>query len=253
MEKIIINGGRPLCGTVEVSGAKNAAVPIILATLLINDKCIIENVPSISDVALSLEILSAMGCRIRMLSRNTVEIDSRPAKGGVSPYELVRKMRGSYYLIGAELGRWGRAYVGLPGGCDFGVRPIDQHIKGFKALGAKVSVESGYGRREGGEPSRRVDIFRHGDRWRYYKRDNRVGAREGEHRHRERGARAAYSRPREFPQFLRREDFRRGNPDVIKIRGVDQAVRQHLRDNSGYDRGGHIYVRGGGDARGICS
>lgn len=144
MEKIIINGGRPLCGTVEVSGAKNAAVPIILATLLINDKCIIENVPSISDVALSLEILSAMGCRIRMLSRNTVEIDSRPAKGGVSPYELVRKMRGSYYLIGAELGRWGRAYVGLPGGCDFGVRPIDQHIKGFKALGAKVSVESGY-------------------------------------------------------------------------------------------------------------
>lgn len=144
MEKIIVNGGRPLHGTVEVSGAKNAAVPIILATLLINDKCVIENVPSISDVTLSLEILSAMGCRIRMLSKNTVEIDSRQAEGGISPYEMVRKMRGSYYLVGAELGRWGKAYVGLPGGCDFGVRPIDQHIKGFRALGADISVESGY-------------------------------------------------------------------------------------------------------------
>lgn len=144
MEKIIINGGRPLHGTVEVSGAKNAAVPIILATLLVADKCVIENIPNISDVSLSLEILAAMGCKIRMLSKNTVEIDSKPAEGGLSPYELVRKMRGSYYLIGAELGRYGRAYVGLPGGCDFGVRPIDQHIKGFKALGAKISVESGY-------------------------------------------------------------------------------------------------------------
>ena len=81
MEKIIINGGRPLRGTVEVSGAKNAAVPIILATLLIDDKCVIENVPGISDVSLSLDILAAMGCRVRMLGRNTVEIDSRPAKG----------------------------------------------------------------------------------------------------------------------------------------------------------------------------
>lgn len=144
MEKIIINGGRPLRGTVEVSGAKNAAVPIILATLLIDDKCVIENVPGISDVSLSLDILAAMGCNIRMLGRNTVEIDSRPARGGLSPYELVRQMRGSYYIVGAELGRWNRAYVGLPGGCNFGVRPIDQHIKGFKALGASVKVESGY-------------------------------------------------------------------------------------------------------------
>ncbi len=144
MEKIIINGGRPLRGTVEVSGAKNAAVPILLATLLIDDKCIIENVPGISDVSLSLDILAAMGCRVRMLGRNTVEIDSHPARGGLSPYELVRRMRGSYYLVGAELGRWNSAYVGLPGGCNFGVRPIDQHIKGFKALGANVSVEGGY-------------------------------------------------------------------------------------------------------------
>lgn len=144
MEKIIINGGKPLHGSVEISGSKNAAIPIILATLMVNDVCVIENVPAISDISLSLEILSAVGCRIKMLSKNTVEIDSRNAKGGVSPYELVRKMRGSYYLVGAELARWGNAYVGLPGGCDFGVRPIDQHIKGFKALGAAINVEGGY-------------------------------------------------------------------------------------------------------------
>ncbi len=144
MEKIIINGGKPLHGSVEVSGSKNAAIPIILATLMVNDVCVIENVPAISDISLSLEILSSVGCRIKMLSKNTVEIDSRNAKGGISPYELVRKMRGSYYLVGAELARWGNAYVGLPGGCDFGVRPIDQHIKGFKALGADINVEGGY-------------------------------------------------------------------------------------------------------------
>ncbi len=144
MEKIIINGGIPLRGSIEVSGSKNAAIPIILATLMIEDVCVIENVPNISDITLSLEILSAMGCKIRMLSRNTVEIDSRHAIGGSSPYELVRKMRGSYYLVGAELARWSKASVGLPGGCDFGVRPIDQHIKGFKALGATVNVEGGY-------------------------------------------------------------------------------------------------------------
>lgn len=144
MEKIIINGGKPLHGSVEISGSKNAAIPIILATLMVNDVCVIENVPAISDISLSLEILSSVGCRIKMLSKNTVEIDSRNAKGGISPYELVRKMRGSYYLVGAELARWGNAYVGLPGGCDFGVRPIDQHIKGFKALGAAINVEGGY-------------------------------------------------------------------------------------------------------------
>ncbi len=144
MEKIIINGGIPLHGSIEVSGSKNAAIPIILATLMVEDICVIENVPSISDISLSLEILAAMGCRIRMLSKNTVEIDSRFAIGGSSPYELVRKMRGSYYLVGAELARFREANVGLPGGCDFGVRPIDQHIKGFKALGATVNVEGGY-------------------------------------------------------------------------------------------------------------
>lgn len=144
MEKYIINGGTPLRGQINISGMKNAASAVIMATLLVEDVCVIENLPSISDVTISLEILRAMGLKIRMLTKDSVEIDSRTAIGGTSPIELVRKMRASYYLLGAELGRFGRAYVGYPGGCDFGVRPIDQHIKGFESLGARVAVESGY-------------------------------------------------------------------------------------------------------------
>ena len=144
MEKIVINGGSPLRGSIEVSGMKNAALPILMGCLLVEDKCIIENLPEIDDVSLSLKILSTMGLGVRMINRTTVEIDSTYAVGGSSPIDLVRKMRASYYLLGAELGRFGRAYVGYPGGCDFGVRPIDQHIKGFEALGASVSVEGGY-------------------------------------------------------------------------------------------------------------
>ncbi len=144
MEKIVIEGGTPLYGEVEINGAKNAALPIILASLLTADKCVIEHLPAISDVSLALEILRSMGAGVRMLNRTTVEIDTTHVRPGSSPYELVSKMRGSTYLIGAELGRFGVARVGWPGGCDFGVRPIDQHIKGFEALGAKVEIENGY-------------------------------------------------------------------------------------------------------------
>ncbi len=144
MEQIVINGGRSLFGNVEISGMKNAALPIIIACILTEDVCVIENLPCISDVTLSLEILKSMGANIKMLGKNTVEIDTRHLEGGKSPYDLVSKMRGSTYLIGAELGRFGAAKVGWPGGCDFGERPIDQHIKGFSALGAKVNVENGY-------------------------------------------------------------------------------------------------------------
>jgi len=144
MEKIVINGGRPLYGDIEVSGMKNAAGAILIATLLVSDKCIIENLPCINDVATTLEILRHMNVKVRMLDKNTVEIDTRNAIGGTSPLDLVRRMRSSYYLYGAELGRYGRAYAGYPGGCDFGVRPIDQHIKGFEALGATVTCEGGY-------------------------------------------------------------------------------------------------------------
>lgn len=144
MEKILINGGNMLDGVVEVSGTKNAALAIIFATILVKDICIIENLPVINDVTLSLEILQAMGIKIRMLTKNIIEIDSRNVIGGSSPLELVRKMRASYYLLGAELGRFNRAYVGYPGGCDIGARPIDYHIKGFEALGVTVNIEGGY-------------------------------------------------------------------------------------------------------------
>jgi len=144
MEKLVINGGKPLFGDIEVSGMKNAALPVILASILVDDVCVIENVPSVSDVALAFEIIQSMGGSVRRINKHTVEIDTRNVNGGDAPYELVRKMRGSYYIVGAELGRFGRGRVGLPGGCDLGVRPIDQHIKGFEALGAEVSIEGGY-------------------------------------------------------------------------------------------------------------
>ena len=143
MEKIIIDGGQPLFGQVEISGSKNAALPIIYATVLVK-KCVLENIPEVSDIQCSFEILRGIGAKIRMLSRGTYEIDCTDVECGVSDYELVRRIRGSYYLLGAEFGRFGRARVGLPGGCNFGVRPIDQHIKGFEALGGTVTTDGGY-------------------------------------------------------------------------------------------------------------
>ena len=139
-----VQGGTRLSGTVSISGAKNAAVAILPAALLVNGTCRIENVPDISDVRLLLEILSDMGANIRRLSRNAVEIDCRHARNATAPIELVRRIRASYYLIGVQLGRFGHAHVAMPGGCNFGVRPIDQHIKGFEALGGEVSTEGGY-------------------------------------------------------------------------------------------------------------
>ena len=142
MDKIIINGGTPLRGSVEISGMKNAAMPIIYACVMVEDKCVIENVPNVRDVSLSLDILRSMGARIKTLGRNTVEIDCTDILQGAAPSELARKIRGSYYLLGAEFSRFGKAHVAYPGGCDFGGRPIDQHIKGFEFLGGTVASDS---------------------------------------------------------------------------------------------------------------
>ena len=143
MDKIIINGGHPLQGTVEISGMKNAALPIIYACVLVEDKCVIENVPNVRDVELSLNILRKMGAVIRTLGKSTVEIDCTDINQGTSDPELVKKIRASYYLLGSELGRFGKAKVAYPGGCDFGGRPIDQHIRGFESLGGEVCTDSG--------------------------------------------------------------------------------------------------------------
>ena len=134
MNKYIIHGGRPLMGEVTISGAKNAAVAIIPAALLVDGVCRIENIPQISDVTLLFSILEELGARVRVLNRHTVEIDSRHVHSTQPSFELVRRIRASYNLLGALLGRVGKATVAMPGGCNFGVRPIDQHVKGFAAI-----------------------------------------------------------------------------------------------------------------------
>ncbi len=144
MEKIIINGGHELYGDVNISGMKNAALPIIFATILTADKCIIENVPKVSDITMSFDILRSMGARIKYLDEATVEIDTTDLEGGISPDDLVCRMRGSTYLLGAELARFKKSKVAFPGGCNFGTRPIDMHIKGFEALGASITQDETY-------------------------------------------------------------------------------------------------------------
>ncbi|MBR6654861.1 MAG: UDP-N-acetylglucosamine 1-carboxyvinyltransferase, partial [Oscillospiraceae bacterium] len=143
MTEYIIRGGKPLYGEIEISGAKNAAVAIIPAALLVDGVCRIENIPQISDVTLFLNILKTMGADIRTVNKHTMDIDCRGISSGEGPGEMMRSIRASYYLIGAMLGRFGYARGAMPGGCDFGVRPIDQHIKGFKAMGANVDVMDG--------------------------------------------------------------------------------------------------------------
>lgn len=144
MQKYVINGNKPLYGTVEISGAKNAAVAIIPAALLVEGVCRIENVPQISDVTLILRILQELGADVRLVNKHTVQIDSTNINRYHVPDKLSRQMRASYYLIGALLGRFGEAIVSMPGGCDLGTRPIDLHIKSFQALGADVNVVAGY-------------------------------------------------------------------------------------------------------------
>ena len=144
MTKYVIHGGRPLFGEIDISGAKNAAVAIIPAALLVDGVCRIENIPQISDVTLILNILQDLGADVRTVNRTTVDIDCSHIRNARVPEELARKIRASYYLIGALLGRFGAAQVPPPGGCHLGARPIDQHIKGFVAMGADVDVQGGY-------------------------------------------------------------------------------------------------------------
>ena len=143
LDKFVIKGGTRLKGDVTISGAKNAAVAILPATLLVNGICTIENLPNISDVKIFCEILSTLGAKITWNTPNEITIDTRNIDCTNAPLEMTSKFRASYYLLGALLGRCGCAEVGIPGGCNLGARPIDQHIKGFEALGAKVDVGQG--------------------------------------------------------------------------------------------------------------
>lgn len=143
MDKLVITGGTPLRGEVTIGGAKNAAVAILPATLLTKGICTIENMPNISDVKIICEILTEIGAKIDWIEDHTVRIDTTNITSFKAPLDLTRKFRASYYLIGSLLGRCHEVEVGLPGGCNLGARPIDQHIKGFEALGAVVEVEQG--------------------------------------------------------------------------------------------------------------
>ncbi|MGN0453151.1 MAG: UDP-N-acetylglucosamine 1-carboxyvinyltransferase [Ruminococcus sp.] len=143
MEKYIINGGNVLSGEVTVSGAKNAAVAIIPATILCDEPCRIENIPNISDVTLIANILKSLGAVVRRVDRTTLDIDPRHINTFCAVDDAVRGMRASYYLLGALIGRFHNAKVALPGGCNFGIRPIDQHLKGFTAMGAKCELING--------------------------------------------------------------------------------------------------------------
>ena len=143
MTQFVIRGGRKLQGEVEISGAKNAAVAILPAAYLVDGECRIENIPQISDVTLLLESMAEMGADIRTVNRTTMDINCR-GLGYRDPGAAMGEIRASYYFIGALLGRFGQARVPMPGGCDIGVRPIDQHLKGMRAMGADVTVESGY-------------------------------------------------------------------------------------------------------------
>ena len=143
MEKIIVNGPCRLEGEVTISGAKNAAVAILPATLLVAGKCHLENVPNISDIRAFVKILESLGSKIEYLSEHEMIIDNTDIHTTVAPYDLTSKFRASYYLLGALLSRFGNAQISLPGGCNIGARPIDQHIKAFETLGAEVEVKRG--------------------------------------------------------------------------------------------------------------
>lgn len=143
LEKYVIHGGRRLSGEIEVSGAKNAAVALIPAVLLCDEPCVLENVPDISDVSMSLRIMYEMGAKVEYIDKTTVRISSEGLNNYCVPYESARRMRASYYFLGALLGRFSKARVSMPGGCPLGDRPIDQHLKAFSALGAKCNIEYG--------------------------------------------------------------------------------------------------------------
>ena len=143
LKKIKIKGGFCLKGNVKIAGAKNAVLAILPATVLIGKVCRIENVPDISDISLMCCVLAQIGVQVRVVGKNSLEVDARHVSNICADFDEIRHMRASYYLLGAMLGRFGEAAVAMPGGCDFGLRPTDQHIKGFEALGAKCDVTGG--------------------------------------------------------------------------------------------------------------
>jgi len=144
MDKIVVEGGRRLAGEVEISGAKNASLAILCASLLAEDRVILENIPNISDIRVMIDIISFLGGKIKWLGTKSVEVAAPQNLNSEAPYELIKKLRASNLLLGPLLARYGFVKIALPGGCNIGVRPMDLHFKGITALGAKVEVEKGF-------------------------------------------------------------------------------------------------------------
>ena len=143
MEQYIIKGGNPLVGDVTISGAKNAALGILAASIMTDDDVVIDNLPDVRDINVLLEAIQEIGARVDRIDRHTVKINGSNISEVSVDDEYIRRIRASYYFIGALLGKYKSAQVPLPGGCNIGSRPIDQHIKGFRALGAEVTIERG--------------------------------------------------------------------------------------------------------------
>ena len=143
MEQYIIKGGHPLVGEVEIGGAKNAALAILVAAIMTDETVVIDNIPDVSDINVMLDAISEIGATVQRIDRHTVRINASTVQNVCIDYDSMKKIRGSYYFLGALLGKYRRAEVPLPGGCNIGSRPIDQHLKGFRALGAEVTIEGG--------------------------------------------------------------------------------------------------------------
>ena len=143
MEQYIIKGGNPLVGEVEIAGAKNAALAILAAAIMTDETVTIDNLPDVNDINVLLEAISGIGATVQRIDRHTVKINGSTISDLAIEYDYIKKIRASYYLLGALLGKYKRAEVALPGGCNIGSRPIDQHLKGFRALGAEVEIEHG--------------------------------------------------------------------------------------------------------------
>ena len=144
MDQYVIKGGNPLVGEVEIGGAKNAALAILAASIMTNETVVVDNLPDVRDINVLLEAMEEIGAQVERVDRHTVKINGSHIGNFSVDYEYIKKIRASYYLLGALLGKYKRAEVPLPGGCNIGSRPIDQHLKGFKALGADVKIEYGF-------------------------------------------------------------------------------------------------------------
>ena len=199
MDKLKIRGGRALSGEIAISGAKNAALPILAASLLTADEFIVDNVPQLQDVATALKLLRQMGVSAER-DGATVRLKADRVTHTEAPYEMVKTMRASILVLGPLVARFGTARVSLPGGCAIGARPVDQHIKGLEALGADDPHRGRLRRRRGAAPEGRAHRHRHGDGDRHRKPDDGRGAGRGRNDHRKRRARAGGGRPGRLPE-----------------------------------------------------